>query len=376
MYAGSLDSPVAKRLLPEDSRALYAVPGYLLFVRDGNLLAQPFDPGRLQVLGERIAVAGPVDTYHVYGTFSVSENGVLAYRPPMRQDSRLTWFDREGNELRTVLAPETCQNLELSPDGRQLAVECFDPQTSYRDIWIVGLERGTASRLTHHASDDSDPLWSPDGSDIVFASNRDGAAQILRVPAGGGSEEVIHQSDYPRKYTHSWSLDGRHVLLGSSAGLLLLPLFEDHEPRPLFDSGFDEAEGQFSPNGKWVSYSSNETGRSEVYLQRFPPTGEKWRISTDGGTDARWRGDGKELYYLAPDRTLMAVEIHEKGDTLEVSIPKALFETRISGTLGGGLRFNYVVGAGGERFLINTLGEGEVAPPIVVILNWTAELER
>jgi hypothetical protein len=125
-----------------------------------------------------------------------------------------------------------------------------------------------------------------------------------------------------------------------------------------------------------VSYSSNETGRSEVYVQRLPPTGEKLRISTHGGTDARWRGDGKELFYLAPDRTLMAVEIRAKRDALEASIPKALFKTRISGPLGVGLRFNYVVSAGGERFLINTLEEGEVSPRIVVVLNWTAELEQ
>jgi Tol biopolymer transport system component len=255
-------------------------------------------------------------------------------------------------------------------------VERRDPDTGQRDIWLVELSRNVATRFTFDAADDSDPLWSPDGKQLTFTSSRDGAANIYRRAASGvGEVEAVYQSDQ-MKWTMSWSPDGRHILYGSVRAPWILPLNGDPQPVPFLDTDFLTIEGQFSPNGKWISYTSNESGRSEIYVQPFPLSGGKWQISTDGGNDARWRPDGKEIFYIAPDRTLMAVQVSTDGDALEPSAPVPLFPTRISGLLGIGLRFNYAVSPDGERFLIATdVGEATDAP-IIVVLNWTALLEK
>jgi hypothetical protein len=174
----------------------------------------------------------------------------------------------------------------------------------------------------------------------------------------------------------SWSSDGRHVTYQAKRDLWLFPLFGDRKVVPLLNTEFSEIECQFSPDGKWLSYSSNESGRYEVYVQTFPPSGEKWRISTEGGNNARWRSDGNEIFYLAPDRTLMSVPVSTDGARFEPSSPRVLFKTRAAGPLSTGLRFNYDVSDNGQRFLITTEVGDSTSASIRVVVNWTAALEK
>jgi dipeptidyl aminopeptidase/acylaminoacyl peptidase len=377
MYVGSLDSSKTKRIFPHNAHTVYAPPGYLLFVQEQTLLAQPFDAERLEVTGEPVPIADPVGSFRVRGAFSVSENGTLAYRAPFFSEySQLNWYDREGRQIGTVSAPPGSQNPEISPDGTKLAVEHRDPDTGTRDIWLVELSRNLTTRFTFHAADDSDPLWSPDSKRLAFSSGREGFVDIfLKAASGAGEiENIGHSGDY--LYAMSWSPDGQHILFLSPRGLGILPLTGDRRPFSFLETDFDEIEPQFSPNGKWISYTSNESGRNEIYVQSFPVTGGKWQISTDGGNDARWRPDGKEIFYIAPDRKLMAVRVSPNGNALEPSAPVPLFQTRVSGVLGTGLRFNYTVSLDGERFLIATeVGETRYEP-FIVVLNWTALLEK
>jgi hypothetical protein len=381
-YVSSLDAPEVKRLILAGVRAAYASPGYLLFAREGTLLAQRFDAKRLEIVGEPIPVADHVAVFNGRGLFSTSTRDVLAYRMPYTPDHQLTWFDRLGNEQGTLSLPEGAQNPELSPDGTQLALERRDPKTGTRDVWLFELSRGIASRFTSDPSDDSDPVWSPDGSQIIFSSDRGGYNSIYKKDANGSLEaEMIHEAE-GEEYPTSWSPDGQHVAYAvwssdSSTGKQwVLPLSGDGQAAPLFGSDFEEVQAQFSPDGRWISYTSNESGRYEVYIQSFPPTGAKRQISTEGGTDGRWRGNGREIFYIAPDNVLMSVELRYDKDTIQPSAPRPLFRSPIGGQRGIGIRFNYAVSPDGERFLIDTQLETLHSSPIVVVLNWTAELEK
>jgi serine/threonine protein kinase len=381
-YVSSLDTPEDKRLILQGANAVYAFPGYLLFAREGNLLAQRFDVDRLESVGESIAVGKQVAVFYSHGLFSASTNGVLAYRRPYTPDYQLAWFDRRGNQLGILPLPGGAQNPEFSPDGKQIAFELWDPETGARDVWLFELSRGIASRFTFDPSNDSDPVWSPDGSHIAFSSGRDGYQSLYQKDADGSVEvEMIHQAE-DEEWPVSWSPDGQHILYNRwssdrSGVLFLLPLSGDRQPAPMFGSEFEELQAQFSPDGRWVSYTSDESGRREVYVQPFPLTGAKFQISTEGGTDGRWRGDGKEMFYLAPGRTLMAVPLSWSGKTLLPSTPQVLFTAPTSGLpIGVGMRFLYAASHDGERFLIQTDGWKSSAADMVVVLNWTAELEE
>jgi dipeptidyl aminopeptidase/acylaminoacyl peptidase len=379
MYVGSLESPETKRILPHNEVAVYSPTGHILFVRDQTLLAQPFGLKRLEVMGAPVPIASPVGSYGNRGSFSISKNGVLAYRPSyLLANSQLIWFDRKGRQLETVPAPKGSRNPEISPDGTKLAIERHDPDTGYRDIWLVELSRGVTSRFTFHAADDSDPLWSPDGKQLAFSSGREGFVNIfLKAASGAGDAEIVNKSEeIEYGYAMSWSPDGQNIITWSPTGIRILPLTGERRTVPFLQTDFVEIEPQFSPNGKWVSYTSNESGRAEIYVQSFPAGSGKWQISTGGGNDARWRPDGKEIFYIAPDRKLLAVQVNTEGEALAPSTPIPLFQTRISGVLGTGLRFNYAVSPDGERFLIATDVEGATDSPIIVVLNWPALLEQ
>jgi serine/threonine protein kinase len=375
-YVGSIDSPDKEIVLANKTNALYAEPGYLLFTLEGTLMAQRFDTRRMETIGDPSPIEESVAEFLAWGcsAFSVSTNGVLAYRNPETLDSQLTWHDREGNFLGDVTAPKGALNPELSPDGERLLVECHDPDTASRDIWLVELERGVSTRITFEPSDDSDPLWSPDGKRIAFSSNRDRTLKIYQGLATGGGEVLESEAS---GWAMDWSPDGAHFLYLSFEGdLLVLPLSGQLNPEPFSKTRFLEIGGQFSPNGRWIAYASTESGTLEVYVQPFPPTGEKWQVSNDGGSEARWRGDGMELFYMTLDEKLMSVQVKTDGRTFEAATPKPLFQTRTVGPFGGGVRFHYDVTADGQRFLVSTF-KGEYQPPTVtVVLNWFENLKR
>jgi serine/threonine protein kinase len=380
IYVGSLDSAKPKYVLNGNSNAAYASLGYLLFWRDGALTAQRFDPRKIQVTGEAVPISQAIKHYaainHAY--FSISANNTLVYLSGGPK-TQLVWFDRGGRLIRTAGPEGKYDSFSLSPDGKRVAAGDTDSRNNTLDIWLLELSRGRSSRFTFDSSDDSYPVWSPDGRRIVYASNRDGLFNLYqRASTGAGSEEVLFKSD-SRKYPTDWSRDGRFLIYitedpATKWDLWVLALDGAQKPVPFAHTGFDEMQGQFSPDGHWIAYASEESGIWEVYVEPFPVTGSKWKISTDGGADPSWRRDGKELFYLATDKKLMAVEVKTASASFDAGIPKPLFGTRVTGLTDS--RNHYVATLDGKQFLVNTVIEEATASPVNVVVNWTGQLMR
>ena len=376
LFAGALDSEASTRVLDATINVVPAETS-LLFVRAGTLVAQPFDMKSLRPTGEPVAVADRVmeNLGELSGpSFSVSRNGVLAYRTRHAFPTTLTWFDRSGRSLETLSAPAGCRNPDISPDGRRVAVECPEPGTSSRDLWVLGALPGRPARLTTEAADDSDPVWSPDGRWIVFSRASDSGRDLYRrLSSGAGRDEPLLRTART-KYPNSWSRDGRVILYTSREedtgwDIWLLP--RGGEPEAVVSTPAVEIEPQLSPDGRWLAYTSDESGRMEVYVRPFRAASGAWLISTAGGSDPRWRNDSSELYYLSLDRALMAANINTaRTGQLDASVPRVLFQTRTSGPLGLGVRFNYAVAPGGQRFLFTADVPEAVPSPITVVLNW------
>jgi len=380
IYVGSLDSKETKQLMATMSSGVYAPPGLLLFSRNEALFAQSFDTDKLQLKGEPFPVAEQVAYNAGLGksAFSVSENGILAYRGGSYQIGHLLWIDRSGKQIGQLGAADLYFTLGLSPDEKRVAVDRVDADTGATDLWLFDLARGIPSRFTTDPAPDWYPLWSPDGSQIVFTSNREANRGNLyqKFTNGLGTEEELLRSD-ERKVPDDWSSDGKFIVYESlnpktKIDLWLLPMTGDRKPVPFLQTEFNEQQAQFSPNGKWIAYTSDESGAPEVYVQTFPASGGKFRISTGGGCQPQWRRDGNELFYIAPDRRLMAVDVKTVA-AFEASVPKPLFETRIF--LMTNFRNHYVVSRDGQRFLINSRLE-ETSGPITVVLNWTSQLKQ
>jgi len=385
IYAGSLDSKEETLLLRANSSVAYAPPGYLLFFRDGSLLAQPFDAAGLRIRGDPTPVAEQIQyfpqTYQVL--FSVSENGLLLYQPRSASaGSRLVWFDRSGKEIGSLGALGNQANPRISPDGKRVALDITDSKTGNTDIWIYESSRGTATRFTFDPSEETNPIWAPDASRIVLASNLGARVQDLyqKDSSGAGSQEVLLKSDAGKLPT-DWSLDGRFILYRDrdakthEFGLKVLPVTGDRKPMSVVNTKGERTAGQFSPDGRWVAYSSNESGKREVVVAPFRGPGGKWQVSTAGGSEPRWRRDGRELFYLAPDGKLMAVEV-KQGPKFEAGVAEPLFQTRRREHISNTDLFSYDVSADGQRFLINT-DVGELASsPLTVVVNWTAALKK
>jgi Tol biopolymer transport system component len=330
---GLLDSTESRPLASAQTLVSYAPPGYLLFVRDKTLVAQPFDAKALKTTGEPVPLAEHIGTDSVgLARFSVSRDGTLAYRTG-ESGGRLLWLDRSGKEGETLGDNAEYGNPALSRSGDRLAFNLNDPRSGKADIWIRDLVRGVNSRFTFGAGNNILPLWSPDGSTIVFSSDRGGPPDLYEKPATGQGEEKLLLKSDEVKVACDWSRDGRYIAYmsqGKKTGfdVWVLPTFGDRKPMPVVASPFNETKPGFSPDGRFVAYTSNESGRAEIYVQTFPGTGGKWQVSTAGGNDASWRADGKELYYRAADQKLMAVDI-QAGSNFQAGIPRALFLGRV-----------------------------------------------
>jgi serine/threonine protein kinase/Tol biopolymer transport system component len=375
VYVASLDSPEKKLLLNGLSKVTYVSPGYLVFNREGTLMAQPFDAERLELTGEEVPIAEDVQFAAIGdAAFTTSENGVLAYRTATGAgaSSELLWFDRRGKQLGILGEPGSYGQVWLSPDERRVSVVVLDSATGTRDIWIYDVARRLRTRFTHEPTDERTSVWSPDGSRIVVNSNRKGGRfdLYLRPASGVGAEEVLLEDNFS-KFPMSWSPDGRFLLYRAN-GLFVLPLSADRKPVPFLQTPFVENGGFFSPDGRWVAYESDESGRNEIYVVPFPGPGGKTLVSTGGGRYGKWSGDGTEIFYLALDNTLMAASVNGRGTSFEVGAVKPLFETRP--VIGLGPPHN--VTAGGQRFLINTLREEAASAPITVVVNWQAGLRQ
>ncbi len=378
IYAGALGSKEQVLVLHNDSNAIYAPPGYLLLVRDGALMAQRFNTSKLAVEGDAVPVAGHVGI----GRFSVSGSGVLLFQEGgIATASQLIWFDRTGNQIELAL-PETAQYSDpmLSPDGSKLAVTIADsPATS--DIWVIDLARKTKSRITFGPGSNRYPVWWPDGRSIVFGSNRDGGYAIYRRAADGtGADEKVLETPGSEIEPYSVSPDGRYIayqfFMGSKANandVWALPMFGDRKPFPVVSTPFNEVDPAISPDGKWVAYLSNDTGQYEVYIKPFPSGEGKWQVSTTGSRGlAVWRRDSKELYFLSIGGKLTAVEVREKGASLELGTPQELFQANTSRMTGT----PFAASADGKRFLINGTTAQAASQPLTLVTNWTADLKK
>jgi Tol biopolymer transport system component len=370
---GSLDSTESKALAPAQTLVTYTPPGYLLFVRDKTLVAQPFDAKALKTTGEPIPLAEHIGTDSVgLARFSVSRDGTLAYRTGESAD-RFLWVDRSGREGGPVAEPGEYHNPAFSPGGDRLAFNLADPRSGKTDIWIRDLKRGVSSRFTFGARDALCPVWSSDGRRMVFTVGDD---LFEKAVEGQGEEKLFLKSD-ELKFACDWTRDGRYIAFqsrGKETGwdIWALPTFGDRKPIPLLKTPFAEQRPVFSPDGRFLAYQSNESGRAEVYVQSFPGPGGKWQISTSGGNEPQWRADGKELYYRAPDQKVMAVEI-QTGSSITAGTPQPLFQGRFDMSLA---RNRFVATADGRRFLtVAPLGR-EAMTPTTVVLNWYAELGR
>jgi len=370
---GSLESPDSKTLASAQTLVSYALPGYLLFVRDRTLVAQPFDAKALKTTGEPTPLAEQIGTDSVgLARFSVSRNGTLVYRTG-ESGNRFMWMDRSGKEGEAVGDPADSRNPAFSPDGERLAYDLADPRRGKTDVWIRDLRRGVSSRFTFDTDDAFAPLWSPDGKQIVYTVGND---LFVKASEGLGEEKPLLKSD-ELKFVCDWSRDGKYIAYSSqgkdtSWDIWILPTFGDGKPVPFVKTSFVEMRPVFSPDGRFVAYQSNESGRAEVYVQSFPGPGGKWQISTAGGIEPHWRGDGKELYYRAPDQKVMAVEI-TAGATVTAGTPQPLFQGRFD---TGVAREHYVPVRDGKRFLVVAPLGREAMTPTTVVLNWYADLGR
>ena len=382
---GSLDGgkPIRVSSIETGYEVLYSSTGHLLFVRNGGLSAQAFDPSTARLSGEPVRLAPSLglggDRYLGYASFSVSGN-VLVLGASGWDNLELTWFDRTGKEIGHMGAHKTFRDAVLSPDGRRAVAFLREPDES-GDLWLLDVSRDVASRFTfQRRANMLNPIWSPDGSRIMFASpNSEGDFQLYeRSSDGSGSDAPVVTTSKSAVPT-DWSADGRFVAFEDrdaktgKRDLWLLPISGDRKAVPYLQTPFDKFQAQFSPDGQWMAYCSDESGRWEIYLQPIPATGGKVLVSSSGGTQPRWRRDGKELFYLSTDLKIMSVAV-KLGRVPELSAPKALFSARIVQNALGTDEF--VVTPDGQRFLATAATSANASQPLNVALNWQEELAK
>jgi Tol biopolymer transport system component len=377
IFLGALDSRRPQRIVEAASNAAYAAPGYLLFYRDKALKAQPFDLRRFVVTGEPTTVVNSLQFLPEVdrAVFAVSERGVLTFQGfSAAAQPQLLWFDRSGKPMGALGQPAVYGNVALAPDGKRAASDITDLDRLNMDVWMMDLARGTASRFSFDPGLAYTPVWSPDGRQLLFGSNRSLQYDLVIKNSDGSGEEkrILHDENIDAP--NDWSRDGRYILhaRGPQLWYVSVPGFED---KPFLESEAVLANGQFSPDGRWVAYASNETGKWEVYVASFPEPRGKWQVSGGGGREPRWRGDGRELFYLSPDGKMMAVPVN-LGKTVDAGPPKALFQAHPRQQVLSTGVFTYDVSRDGQRFLINTQVERPELSPLSVILNWQAELRK
>jgi dipeptidyl aminopeptidase/acylaminoacyl peptidase len=377
VFVGALDSTQKSFVVDAESNAAFAAPGYLLYFKNKTLLAQSFDLKNFKLSGEPTTILTDIEFLPQVkrAVFAVSDTGaLLAQGGGQAAVSQPIWFDRKGKELEAVGAPEVYGNIFLAPNGRSVAVDKTDMESLNMDVWTYDLERGSSKRLTFDPAIDASPIWSPDGSRLVFGSNRGVGQDLYLKNADGAQEEKSIVQDKFNKYPNDWSKDGKYILYTRATDLWFVSLPE------LKSSLFLKAasvlrNGQFSPDGKWVAYASNETGKWEIYVTSFPEARGKWQISTGGGEQPRWRSDGKELFYLSSDDKLIAVPV-TVGSNFDAGAPVLLFQATPRQPVLVYDRFVYDVSRDGQRFLINTPVKNADTRPMSVLLHWSARLNK
>ena len=375
LFLGSLDGAVPTLVADASSRVEYTASGHLVYVNDGTLLAQRFDLDNLRMLGEPTAIAEGVRVFKPTGMarFTVSQTGVLAFETTINYSPRLVWFDRNGQVLDTLTMPGPIKSLRLSPDGQRLAVDVVDVRTGISDVWWQDLDRGVPRRFTYQDTDEVNPIWSAGGKRIVFRSDREGPPDIHeKALEGAGNQEVVFASPGVQ-HPLDVSLDNQRLIYLEEdritrADLWMLPLTGERKPLPLLRTPFEERDAVFSPDGRWIAFESDESGSPEIYVTPIDAVGSRRRVSLTGGQTPRWRRDGTELFYMAPNGGVMSVKI-TLAPVLQVAPARAV--------RGGRSR--------GQRHLrrvtrratvsVNTATDRDPAP-ITVVLNWTSALRQ
>jgi Tol biopolymer transport system component/tRNA A-37 threonylcarbamoyl transferase component Bud32 len=378
VYLGSLDKTPPVRLLPGDGGGRFAVPATLLTVSQGALQAYGFNAAAGAVQGEPIVIAQGFAG--ASGSIATSDTGVLAYRAGTAQRRQLVWVNRQGAVVRAIGEPETdsIASPVLSADEQSVVVFRHRPG-DWNDVWVIELARNLARRISDGPPANAHPLWDPDGQHVVFNSSRFGSGGPARQAVSGGKAEPLFANG-EKGLALSWTRDRQYILIrrnSAKTGQDLVAVATTGEPREVVvaQSPYDVTEGQFSPDGRWVAFVSNESGRAEVFVQSFPERRARTQVSTSGGTQVLWSGDGNEIFYVAPDGMMMAVSIASGGASPDLKLPLPLFQTHLAtGTNVLGYRPQYAVSRDG-RFLLNTAIESASAP-IVVSVNWMKNLTR
>jgi eukaryotic-like serine/threonine-protein kinase len=357
VYVASLDAPGIKKVMDDGSNLVYRA-AHLFYSRGTALLARPFNADRLEFSGPEVQVADPGSD------LSVSDDGTIVYRPTTIAMSTLTWFDRAGRRSGTLGNPGPYQLVTLSPQGRHVTVVRGDTELDSWDLWDADLASGIFSRLTTHAGLDSDPAWSPDERSLAFMSTRLGHPALFLKDLVSGAEERLVAFDEPL-VLEQWSPDGRFVVARTFAGAVYaVPLGSDRTPRMLVDIPYSADELRVSPDGRWVAFNANESGRWEVYVAEFPGFTSKRQISDAGGVQPQWRGNGRELFYLASDGSMMSVRLDTRSG-LTVSAPSHLFSTKLATNPN---LAQYAVTADGQRFL--GIERATSSNSFTFLINW------
>ena len=392
VYVGSLDGRLRQHVLEHDSNAIFVMShptdarrGYLMFGREGGLVAQAFDTDTLRLSGEAAPIAARLGT--VQGAnlsyrrrnFTASANGLLVYDPHTdRQRSQMLWVDRHGKALQTLTQLDNVSVPSLSPDESRIVVARKDLATNNNDLWLTDALGDNPVKFTFDLGSDLLGLWSPDSQRIVWTSTRNGSFDLYEKEVSSkGQDTLLLRSELP-KFPLDWSRDGRYLLyrqIGphTNHDIIVLPTSGDRKPFPYLQTPAMENGGAFSPDGRWIAYASDESGRVEVYVESFPTHGGKRQISPAGGAGPRWRADGKELYYYSPDGRLMAVSVTGDGETLTTGTATALFAFRPAGAITVP---SYAVTRSGERFLLSAIVETDAKAPLSVVENWTEGIKR
>lgn len=367
VMVASLDGGPAVRLVTSTSVAQYS-KGHLLYLSGTTLTAQPFDPETLRLGAQAVSITADVRTEPQSGeaAFSASESGTLVYMKGTSTTFEMSWFDRAGRKVAAVGEPGPWTQMALSPDDRQLAVQRGN--TTVSDLWLFDLVRSVSSKFTTDGGNHG-PVWSPDGKTLAFRNNRRTVNAVFRKPLGGG--DAVAWNGMPAERLEDWSRDGRYLLMGRITGdLLVVPTTGQATVVAVFSATTDES--QFSPDGRWISYFSALSGRSEIYLQPFPGPGERVTVSSSGGLQAKWRGDGKELFYLTPEGTMMSVEVRA-GARLDLGTPRPLFTTRLRPNTSSD---QYVVTADGQRFIVMEPPADAQLDAMTIVTNWPMLLQQ
>lgn len=378
LYAGALDSSEKHRLTLASSNAAYAEPGYLVYLSEGGLTAQKFDLQRLSLSGEPRTVATDVQYFPSvdYSVFSGGGNGTLVVQTGKgAAKSQLTWFDRSGKQLGIVGAQGVLADPAISPDGKRVAFDQMEPDGRNEDIWVRGIGNDSVMRLTFGPALEEMPAWSPDGKSIAYMGDQGFSSALdMKNSDGSGKDMILTEPSGTQQFAWSWSPDGKNLLTARRGALVSLSLGEKNLKTVIQGNGIIR-NAQFSPNGKWIAYASNESGSWEIYVSPFPDASSKWQVSRGGGTEPRWRRDGKELFYLSPEGKMTAVSVSTPSG-FESGTPVAMFQTHVHQPISSADAVSYDVSADGQRFLINTKVDDPSAAPLSVILNWASEMEK